>query len=196
MADRTVITSPRIKRTRADIQAGVERNVPYLRKHKPGVSRKGRVIKGGEHLAQKKSRKAGSVARKAGGFFGRNPVMGAAAFGLGFVPDVLLRRESESIPYALARGAGYSALAGVMGGKAFFGLMLGPPLARAAVSGIPSAFRQQESNYNQLMRPNLGGNYQDTQQALTMRQAGVQAIQQSKMNARSALGTEASRMHR
>lgn len=37
----------------------------------------------------------------------------------------------------------------------------------------------------------VGGNYVDTQRALTMRQASVQAIQGSKMNARSALGGEA-----
>ena len=37
----------------------------------------------------------------------------------------------------------------------------------------------------------VGGNYQDTQRAMTMRQAAVQAIQGSKLNARSALGGEA-----
>jgi hypothetical protein len=37
----------------------------------------------------------------------------------------------------------------------------------------------------------VGGNYMDTQRALTMRQAAVQAIQGSKLNARSALGGEA-----
>lgn len=37
----------------------------------------------------------------------------------------------------------------------------------------------------------VGGNYVDTQRAMTMRQAAVQAIQGSKMNARSALGGEA-----
>jgi hypothetical protein len=37
----------------------------------------------------------------------------------------------------------------------------------------------------------VGGNYMDTQRAQTMRQAAVQAIQGSKLNARSALGGEA-----
>lgn len=41
----------------------------------------------------------------------------------------------------------------------------------------------------------VGGNYVDTQRALTMRQASVQAIQGSKMNARSALGGEAKLIH-
>ena len=39
-------------------------------------------------------------------------------------------------------------------------------------------------------------NYQDTQQAATMRQAAVQAIQGSKLNARNSLGSEAALMHR
>lgn len=38
--------------------------------------------------------------------------------------------------------------------------------------------------------------YQDTQQAATMRQAAVQAIQGSKLNARNSLGSEAALMHR
>ena len=37
----------------------------------------------------------------------------------------------------------------------------------------------------------VGGNYMDNQRALTMRQAAVEAIQGSKLNARSALGGEA-----
>ncbi|ONG68583.1 hypothetical protein BKK42_23270 [Bacillus cereus] len=47
--------------------------------------------------------------------------------------------------------------------------------------------------WNQQFQHNgvVGGNYIDTQRALTMRQASVQAIQGSKMNARSALGDEA-----
>jgi hypothetical protein len=37
----------------------------------------------------------------------------------------------------------------------------------------------------------VGGNYMDNQRALTMRQAAAEAIQGSKLNARSALGGEA-----
>lgn len=43
---------------------------------------------------------------------------------------------------------------------------------------------------------NMNFKYKDTQQAITMRQAAVQAIQGSRMNARSALGGEARLMHR
>lgn len=52
--------------------------------------------------------------------------------------------------------------------------------------------RQQVQNWNQQhMQGSLGGTYMDNQRALTMRQAAVQQIQGSKMNARSALGGEA-----
>lgn len=43
----------------------------------------------------------------------------------------------------------------------------------------------------QFSRGHVGGGYQDSQRALTMRQAAVQQIQGSKLNARSALGGEA-----
>jgi len=43
----------------------------------------------------------------------------------------------------------------------------------------------------QFLHGTVGGGYQDTQRALTMRQAALQEIQGSKLNARSALGGEA-----
>jgi hypothetical protein len=52
--------------------------------------------------------------------------------------------------------------------------------------------RGKKSQWNNAhLRGQVGGNYQDSQRALTMRQAAVQAIQGSKLNARSALGGEA-----
>ena len=44
---------------------------------------------------------------------------------------------------------------------------------------------------NSHLNGQVGGNYQDNQRALTMRQAAVNTIQSSKLNARSALGGEA-----
>lgn len=57
--------------------------------------------------------------------------------------------------------------------------------------------RQQAENWNKALRPDysVGGNYQDTAAAQTMRQAAVQAIQGSRLNARSALGGEARIFH-
>ncbi|MHC8965769.1 hypothetical protein [Priestia aryabhattai] len=76
------------------------------------------------------------------------------------------------------------------------------PLAMTAVTAAQvtpqavSAYTQwkkgKEEWWNQqFYRGTVGGNYEDTQRALTMRQAAVQQIQGSKMNARSALGGEA-----
>ncbi|MES9681838.1 hypothetical protein ABWK22_02735 [Gottfriedia acidiceleris] len=51
--------------------------------------------------------------------------------------------------------------------------------------------KKQWWNTQYMTNNTVGGNYVDTQRAQTMRQAAVQAIQGSKMNARSALGGEA-----
>ena len=61
-----------------------------------------------------------------------------------------------------------------------------------AVSAYTQWHKGKEEWWNQqFYRGVVGGNYEDTQRALTMRQAAVQQIQGSKMNARSALGSEA-----
>lgn len=63
-----------------------------------------------------------------------------------------------------------------------------PAVGQAAFSW----FQQQKQWWNmQHLQGSVGGGYHDTQRALTMRQAAVQAIQGSKLNARSALGGEA-----
>ena len=64
--------------------------------------------------------------------------------------------------------------------------------APAVISAGYNWHRGAVTDYNNMhLRGNVGGNYQDTQRALTMRQAAVEAIQGSKLNARSALGGEA-----
>lgn len=62
----------------------------------------------------------------------------------------------------------------------------------AAVEGYVNWKKGKEEWWNQnFYRGVVGGNYEDTQRALTMRQAAVAQIQGSKLNARSALGSEA-----
>jgi hypothetical protein len=71
--------------------------------------------------------------------------------------------------------------------------------AHLAATTVPSMVgagvqwhKKQKAGWNQAhLQGMVGGNFQDSQRALTMRQAAVQAIQGSKMNARSALGGEA-----
>ena len=71
--------------------------------------------------------------------------------------------------------------------------------AYTAATTIPSVasagiqwHRGKVNEWNRsFLQGQVGGNYVDTQRALTMRQAAVQSIQGSKLNARSALGGEA-----
>jgi hypothetical protein len=102
------------------------------------------------------------------------------------------------------RGVGESAFkavaSGVMwnmiGGGTATALMLAP-VVPALASAVLAKNDQLASQHRMNRDPgNLNFSYTDTQQALTMRQAAVQAIQGSKMNARSALGGEARLMHR
>lgn len=71
--------------------------------------------------------------------------------------------------------------------------------AHMVATTAPAAFgayhgwkRNATSQWNtNFLQGSIGGQYQDTQRAHTMRQAALGAIQGSKLNARSALGGEA-----
>lgn len=73
---------------------------------------------------------------------------------------------------------------------------MGAQLAPSVVQGAQAAhqFRRTKAeefaNIRQYSQQ-VGGQYMDTNQALTMRQAAVEQIQGNKLNARSALGGEA-----
>lgn len=74
-------------------------------------------------------------------------------------------------------------------------------LAIGGATGYSQWKNRATDNYRkQMYQGTVGGNYMDNNRALTMRQAAVQAIQGSKLNARSALGGEAkiftNNMHR
>jgi hypothetical protein len=71
-------------------------------------------------------------------------------------------------------------------------LTVAPALAQGAMAAGTFINKKQQW-WNQQFKNTgvVGGQYIDTQRAQTMRQAAVQAIQGSKMNARSALGGEA-----
>ncbi|MNQ34605.1 hypothetical protein D3C85_480680 [compost metagenome] len=103
------------------------------------------------------------------------------------------RAEGHSKSASVAIAAGETALYGLLPGVAFardmYGLAKG--VGESGVFDRSSAQAKRMSMYSQ------GGNwnYQDTQQAATMRQRGLDAIQQSRMNARSAMGREARSLH-
>lgn len=70
------------------------------------------------------------------------------------------------------------------------------PVVPAAAKGLYNANKAVVNKYNSNLNTNSHFTYRDSQAAVTMRQAAVQAIQGSKLNARNALGGEASLMHR
>lgn len=91
-----------------------------------------------------------------------------------------------------------------VGTSAFYALappiITGVLIAKDIAVGIGSlAYSGHKAFNNKLKERYQNGprfSYQDTQQAATMRQAAVQAIQGSKLNARNELGNEAYMMHR
>jgi hypothetical protein len=74
-------------------------------------------------------------------------------------------------------------------------LSIGYELAKAAPSLIGTIGALSRRNYNPAA-PNFGGQLIDSAAKATMRQRGVQAIQQSRLHARSVLGNEARRISR
>ena len=70
------------------------------------------------------------------------------------------------------------------------------PMTSAIVRASYNKSRNMTDKRNQQLQPGTNFTYRDSNAAYTMRQASVQAIQGSKLNARNALGGEAALMHR
>jgi hypothetical protein len=120
-----------------------------------------------------------------------NTIIGAAGMGLDYV---MRRKQGEGAVPALAKsvasGAFYNMVPWAFGAQLTYmaakGVALGLPAVTNALIGVTAPARDV----------NFGGNYQDTMAAATMRQRGVQAINNSVMNSRSVLGQEARLMNR
>lgn len=112
-----------------------------------------------------------------------------SALGAAGLDTVMNMANGDSFGTAAVKGAAsgmlWTTAPGIMGA-----IMVGE-LAATGISAANQFSRSRKDWWNQQFRPNFGGSYVDSQRALTMRQAAVQAIQGSKMNARSALGGEA-----
>ena len=84
---------------------------------------------------------------------------------------------------------------GILGAAAptLFMTAMAAPAARDLGLWAFNFQREKQTYWNKQFTYNniIGGNYVDTQRAQTMRQAAIQSIQGSKLNARSALGSEA-----
>lgn len=125
-----------------------------------------------------------SVKRKATGLFTKGNV------GFGVVDAAMNMAGGDDAGTAVLKAGASAALWHTMPG-----VMTAYTVATTAPQVIGAGYnwyRQQQQWWNnQHIQGTVGGMYQDTQRALTMRQAAVEAIQGSKMNARSALGGEA-----
>lgn len=122
----------------------------------------------------------------------------------------LVTRRGFAGAYALSYGMKYLAgergiegLVGALGGAAamtfaapamygYTAMQIGQAAGAWASNKIHEGRATQAARYTR----NLGGSYVDTDQAYTMRQAGVNAMQESGMNMKQILGNEASFMHR
>lgn len=99
------------------------------------------------------------------------------------------RDEGSSVPVAVAKAATSFAL-----WQTAAPLMTGLMVKDLAVVGLKTAAsigNQQAKGQSKAYGANFGGDYYDSQGAYTMRQRSVQAIQNSQMNGRSVLGSEA-----
>lgn len=115
------------------------------------------------------------------------------AIGVGMMTAMELTNPNIKPGEALVRGAFYAAGEALLPG---FGLLttvgaLGGAIGGSAIDHAKYGKQKIQKYY----RPGFGGDYQDTQQAYTMRQRSAQALQQTKMNARSVLGSEARTFH-
>lgn len=100
---------------------------------------------------------------------------------------------------ALVKFAGSGAVGGALRGVSTAGTVLlvhdVAMLAGKVVGrGINAAMEAGRSAMGSIDRPIMGGGFRDNEVAATSRQRGVMAISNSRLNARSALGSEASAM--
>lgn len=127
-----------------------------------------------------------SALKKVGGAM--PSAMGSVFFGLDLASNVA---AGDNLGTSLLK-AGTSAVLGATA-PVLFGAITTAPMVRDLALGYYNFTREKQNWWNkQFAYSNVvGGNYMDTQRAQTMRQAAIQSIQASKLNARSALGSEA-----
>lgn len=115
----------------------------------------------------------------------------AGVLGMGAISVPMNMNAGDSMSTAVVRAGAETALWAVApwAMTAYEAATMGPALIDAGHEW----HRNQQTNWNMKNQRSsiVGGNYQDTQRAATMRQASIEAISGSKMNARSALGGEA-----
>jgi len=108
------------------------------------------------------------------------------------------RQDGKGVVSSAAHAATEMVLPMVLGGWGYMGYLAVTELPGAAVSGVESfnTYSRQLAKQGQNV-PFGNATFIDTEQAYTMRQAGMALAQQSKYNVQQALiGSEAKSMHR
>lgn len=124
-----------------------------------------------------------------------NGSMGVLDFGLTYA-DRRKTHPNESVVIsggiAAASAAAWMYIPGIMTAK--MALDLGKSAGGAFGNMRRSAYEKEFASFDN--RGVIGSGFTDTDLTATSRQRGLQAIQQSRLNARSALGNEARSLHR
>lgn len=128
--------------------------------------------------------KAGAVTKNAG--FSKH------AIGVGMSVGMSMIGSSNIIEGAAMGGATYAIESFVPG--AFWINTIGKTAGKVTQTYIEEK-RHGNGRIQKNYKGNFGGEFRDSQGSYTMRQRGVAAIQQSKLNARSVLGSEARSFH-
>jgi hypothetical protein len=113
--------------------------------------------------------------------------------GLNFMAYKMQGEESNS---AMVKGLGQAVLWNAIGPVGSVLMIGGAATAAGTVLAELGKGKWERTITRNYTSGVIGGNYVDTKQALTMRQAAVQAIQQARVNGRQVLGNEASFFHK
>jgi len=105
------------------------------------------------------------------------------------------KSQGHGAAYSIGKAVGEYALFELLPGPVGFAFMA-KDIAGAAFGAVNAAGRETAATQSRHYKANFGGNFRDSSNAATMRQRGLQAIQQNGMNARSVLGSEARSYYR
>lgn len=125
------------------------------------------------------------------GSFLKENAWGAANVGVGLAMGIASGQSmGTALKDAVIQGAAWTVAPEIMNAQMLYdlGSSIGPALVEK--------YKRDKFAWKEGFKHNMGGRgFADTQASATMRQRAVQAIQGSRLNARSALGREASLMH-
>lgn len=122
--------------------------------------------------------------------------LGSVGTMVGIGAAIRMNQDKDNLGAAIAKEIPMSLLYSVMPMSLLLAGQFAPDIVGGTVQGMRQLNQNAHQNYKDTHKIGPRFTYQDTDQALTMRQASVQAIQGSKLNARNALGGEAALMHR